>query len=158
MKKVVSKVGGISPELAKMLRENGKKMSTAELRLVTFWICHDAKIYYTRDAAEYEKIAAELDNMVYYAEWLKWFGDQVFSYLISNYYGNTADAILSPAKDVFVALLGELIDYLLNDEQITVEELETIKESLKEIMKSKYVKVINVPSDLVFEFTAEQSD
>jgi hypothetical protein len=127
MKKVVSKVGGISPELAKMLRENGKKMSTAELRLVTYRICHDAVIYYTRDAAEYEKIAAELDNMLYYAEWLKWFGDQAFSYLISKYYGNTADALLSPAKDVFAALLGEVLDYLLNDEQITVEELETIK-------------------------------
>ena len=127
MKKVVSKVGGISPELAKMLRENGKKMSTAELRLVTFRICHDAVTYYTRDAAEYEKIAAELDNLLYYAEWLKWFGDQAFSYLINKYYGNTADALLSPAKDIFAAFLGEVLDYLLNDEPITLDELETIK-------------------------------
>ena len=127
MKRVVSKVGGISPELAKMLRENGKKMSTAELRLVTFRICHDAVTYYTQDAAEYEKIAAELDNMLYYAEWLKWFGDQAFSYLISKYYGNTADALLSPAKDFFAAFLGEVLDYLLNDEPFTLEELETIK-------------------------------
>ena len=127
MKKVVNKVGGISPELAKMLRENGKKMSTAELRLVTFRICQDAVIYYTQDAAEYEKIATELDNMLYYAEWLKWFGDQAFSYLISKYYGNTADALLSPAKDIFAAFLGEVIDYLLNDEPITLDELETIK-------------------------------
>ncbi|MGI6449206.1 MAG: hypothetical protein ACOX3R_02620 [Desulfitobacteriia bacterium] len=127
MKKVVSKVGGISPELAKMLRENGKKMSTAELRLVTYRICHDAVTYYTQDAAEYEKIAAELDNMLYYAEWLKWFGDQAFSYLISKYYGNTADALLSPAKDIFAAFLGEVLDYLLNDEPFTLEELETIK-------------------------------
>ena len=127
MKKVVSKVGGISPELAKMLRENGKKMSTAELRLVTFRICKDAVTYYTRDAAEYEKIAAELDNMLYYAEWLKWFGDQAFSYLISKYYGNTADALLSPAKDFFAAFLGEVLDYLLNDEPFTLDELETIK-------------------------------
>lgn len=71
MKKVVSKVGGISPEIAKMLRENGKKMSTAELRLVTRKICHDAIIYYTKDAAEYEQIAAELDDMLFYAEWIK---------------------------------------------------------------------------------------
>ncbi len=127
MKKVVSKVGGISPKLAKMLRENGKKMSTAELRLVTFRICKDAVTYYTRDAAEYEKIAAELDNMLYYAEWLKWFGDQAFSYLISKYYGNTADALLSPAKDFFAAFLGEVLDYLLNDEPFTLDELETIK-------------------------------
>lgn len=127
MKKVVSKVGGISPEIAKMLRENGKKMSTAELRLVTRKICHDAIIYYTKDAAEYEQIAAELDDMLYYAEWLKWFGDQAFSYLISKYYGNTADALLSPAKDIFAAFLGEVLDYLLNDEPFTLEELETIK-------------------------------
>jgi hypothetical protein len=127
MKKVVSKVGGISPELAKMLRENGKKMSTAELRLVTYRICHDAVIYYTQDAAEYEKIAAELDNMIYYAEWLKWFGDQAFSYLISTYYGNTADAILSPAKDIFSSFLGEVIGQLVYGEKINWETLEVGK-------------------------------
>lgn len=127
MKKVVSKVGGISPEIAKMLRENGKKMSTAELRLVTRKICHDAIIYYTKDAAEYEQIAAELDDMIFYAEWIKWFGDQAFSYLISTYYGSTADALLSPAKDIFAAFLGEVIDKLLYDEEISLDELETIK-------------------------------
>ena len=127
MKKVVSKVGGISPEIAKMLRENGKKMSTAELRLVTRKICHDAIIYYTKDAAEYEQIAAELDDMLFYAEWIKWFGDQAFSYLISTYYGSTADALLSPAKDIFAAFLGEVIDKLLYDEEISLDELETIK-------------------------------
>lgn len=127
MKKVVSKVGGISPELAQMLRENGKKMSTAELRLVTYRICHDAVIYYTQDAIEYEKIAAELDNMIYYAEWLKWFGDQAFSYLISTYYGNTADAILSPAKDIFASFLGEVIGQLVYGEKIYWEALEVGK-------------------------------
>ena len=127
MKKVVSKVGGISPEIAKMLRENGKKMSTAELRLVTRKICHDAIIYYTKDAAEYEKIAAELDNMLYYAEWLKWFGDQAFSYLISTYYGDTADAILSPAKDIFTSFLGEVIGQLASGDTFDWEALEVGK-------------------------------
>jgi hypothetical protein len=127
MKRVVSKVGGISPELAKMLRENGKKMSTKELRLVTYRICEEARDYYTEDAAELKKITAEMDQMIFYAEWLKWFGDQAFSYLISKYYGNTADALLSPAKDFFAAFLGEVLDYLLNDEPFTLEELETIK-------------------------------
>ncbi|MDD2361461.1 MAG: hypothetical protein PHH84_00665 [Oscillospiraceae bacterium] len=127
MKKIVSKVGGISPEVAKILRENGKKMSTAELRLVTFKICQDAVIYYTKDAAEYEQIVAELDTMIFYADWIKWFGDQAFSYLISTYYGNTADALLSPAKDIFAAFLGEVIDRLLNDEEINLDELEITK-------------------------------
>jgi hypothetical protein len=127
MKKIVGKVGGLSPEIARLLRENGKKMSTAELRLVTRKICHDAIIYYTKDAAEYEQIAAELDNMLFYAEWIKWFGDQAFSYLISTYYGSTADALLSPAKDIFAAFLGEVIDRLLYDEEINLDELETIK-------------------------------
>lgn len=127
MKKVVSKVGGISPELARMLRENGKKMSTAELRLVTYRICHDAVIYYTRDAAEYEKIASDLDDMLYYAEWLKWFGDQAFSYLISTYYGDTADAILSPAKDIFASFLGEVIGQLAYGETFDWETLEVGK-------------------------------
>ena len=127
MKKVVSKVGGISPELAQMLRENGKKMSTAELRLVTYRICHEAVIYYTQDAVEYEKIAAELDDMIFYAEWLKWFGDQAFSYLISTYYGNTADAILSPAKDIFSSLLGEVIGQLVYGEKFNWDTLEVGK-------------------------------
>lgn len=127
MKKIVSKVGGISPELARMLRENGKKMSTAELRLVTYRICHDTVIYYTKDAAEYEKIASDLDQMIYYAEWLKWFGDQAFSYLISTYYGDTADAILSPAKDIFTSFLGEVIGLLAYGEKFNWDELEVGK-------------------------------
>ncbi|MDD4680079.1 MAG: hypothetical protein PHP79_04200, partial [Clostridia bacterium] len=127
MKKVVGKVGGISPEIARLLRENGKKMSTAELRLVTKRICHDAMVYYTQDAAEYEKIAAELDNMIYYAEWLKWFGDQAFSYLVSTYYGNTADAILSPAKDIFASFLGEIIGQLAYGEKFDYDQLEVGK-------------------------------
>ncbi|SDZ12823.1 hypothetical protein SAMN05660462_01954 [Proteiniborus ethanoligenes] len=127
MKRIVSRVGGINPEIARMLRENGKKMSTAELRLVNKRICQDAIVYYTKDASEYEKIAAELDNMIYYAEWLKWFGDQAFSYLISTYHGNKMDAILSPAKDIFATLLGEIIGQLAYGEQIDYDTLEVGK-------------------------------
>ncbi|MDD2586519.1 MAG: hypothetical protein PHO25_07815 [Syntrophomonadaceae bacterium] len=127
MKRIVSRVGGISPEIARVLRENGQKMSTAELRLLNKRICQDAIVYYTRDAAEYNQIADELDNMIYYAEWIKWFGDQAFSYLISTYYGNTADAILSPAKDIFASFLGEVIGTLVWGEKFDFEQLETGK-------------------------------
>jgi site-specific DNA recombinase len=104
-----------------------QNMSTKELRLVTYRICNDAVIYYTQDAAEYKKTAAELDTMLTCAEWMKWFGDQAFSYLMTTYYGNTADAILSPAKDLFAAFLGEVLDYLLHGESFTLEEPEIIK-------------------------------
>lgn len=127
MKRIVSRVGGISPEIARVLRENGQKMSRAELRLINQRICQDAIIYYTRDAAEYNQIADELDKMIYYAEWIKWFGDQAFSYLISTYYGSTADAILSPAKDIFASFLGEVIDQLVWGEKFDWEQLETGK-------------------------------
>jgi len=127
MKRIVSRVGGISPEIARVLRENGQRMSRAELRLINKRICQDAIIYYTRDAAEYNQIADELDKMIYYAEWIKWFGDQAFSYLISTYYGSTADAILSPAKDIFASFLGEVIDQLVWGEKFDWEQLETGK-------------------------------
>ena len=127
MKHIVSRVGGISPEIARVLRENGTKMSRAELRLINKRICQDAITYYTRDASEYAQIADELDNMIYYAEWIKWFGDQAFSYLISTYYGSTADAILSPTKDIFASFLGEAIDALVCGEKIDFEQLETGK-------------------------------
>jgi hypothetical protein len=127
MKRIVSRVGGISPEIARVLRENGTKMSTAELRLINKRICQDAITYYTRDASEYVQIADELDNMIYYAEWIKWFGDQAFSYLISTYYGDTADAILSPAKDIFASFLGEVIGTLVLGEKFDFEQLETGK-------------------------------
>lgn len=127
MKRIVSRVGGISPEIARVLRENGQKMSRAELRLINKRICQDAITYYTKDALEYAEIADELDKMIYYAEWIKWFGDQAFSYLISTYYGNTADAILSPAKDIFASFLGEVIDKLVWGEKFEFEQLETGK-------------------------------
>ena len=127
MKRIVSRVGGISPEIARVLRENGQRMSTAELRLISKRICQDAIVYYTKDAAEYNQIANELDNMIYYAEWIKWFGDQAFSYLISTYYGDTADAILSPAKDIFASFLGEVIGTLVLGEKFYFDQLETGK-------------------------------
>jgi len=127
MKRIVNRVGGISPEIARVLRENGQKMSTAELRLINKRICQDAIAYYTKDASEYVEIADELDKMIYYAEWIKWFGDQAFSYLISTYYGSTADAILSPAKDIFASLLGEIIDSLVWGEKFVYDGLETAK-------------------------------
>ncbi|MGI6549785.1 MAG: hypothetical protein ACOX4Q_07055 [Syntrophomonadales bacterium] len=127
MKRIVNRVGGISPDIARVLRENGQKMSTAELRLINKRICQDAIAYYTQDASEYVEIADELDKMIYYAEWIKWFGDQAFSYLISTYYGGTADAILSPAKDIFASLLGEIIDSLVCGEVFVYDELETAK-------------------------------
>lgn len=127
MKRIVSRVGGISPEVARVLRENGRKMSTAELRLINKRICHDAIIYYTNDAAGYEKIAAELDSLITYAEWIKWVGDQAFSYLISTYYGETVDAILSPAKDIFASFLGEAIGTLALGEKFDFETLEVGK-------------------------------
>lgn len=127
MKRIVSRVGGISPEIARVLRENGQKMSRAELRLINKRICQDAIAYYTKDASEYVEIADELDKMIYYAEWIKWFGDQAFSYLISTYYGSTADAILSPAKDIFASLLGEIIDSLVWGEEFVYDQLETAK-------------------------------
>lgn len=127
MKRIVNRVGGISPEIARVLRENGQKMSTAELRLINKRICQDAIAYFTKDASEYVEIADELDKMIYYAEWIKWFGDQAFSYLISTYYGSTADAILSPAKDIFASLLGEIIDSLVCGEEFVYDGLETAK-------------------------------
>ena len=127
MKRIVSRVGGISPDVARVLRENGRKMSTAELRLINKRICHDAIIYYTNDAAGYEKIAAELDSLITYAEWIKWVGDQAFSYLISTYYGETVDAILSPAKDIFASFLGEAIGTLALGEKFDFETLEVGK-------------------------------
>ena len=52
--------------------------------------------------------ANTLDWMIYGLEWVKWFGDQAFAYLAVVYTGPVGEAILSPAKEILVNMIGEV--------------------------------------------------
>lgn len=132
MKRIFGNVGGISSGVAKILRENGKKMSTAEL--VNKQICQEAIAYYTKDAQEYNKIADSLERMEYWAEWIKWFGDQAFSYLMTVYAGN-GEIILTPAKDMCVEFIAELTADWIDGQDITGNDIIDRMEKLNAIQK-----------------------
>ncbi|MDD4297410.1 MAG: hypothetical protein PHC69_10735 [Ruminiclostridium sp.] len=134
MKRIIGNVGGISSGVAKILRENGKKMSAAELRLVNKQICQEAIAYYTKDAQEYNKIADSLERMEFWAEWIKWFGDQAFSYLLTIYAGN-GEIILTPAKDMCVEFIAELTADWIDGQDISNIDIVERIEKLNAIQK-----------------------
>lgn len=134
MKRIIGNVGGISSGVAKILRENGKKMSAAELRLVNKQICQEAMAYYTKDAQEYDKIADSLEQMEYWADWIKWFGDQALSYLFTVYAGN-GEIILTPAKDMCVEFIAELTADWIDGQDISGIDIVERLEKLNAIQK-----------------------
>ena len=76
-------------------------------------------------------------------DWCKWIGDICFSILISTYYGPLADAILSPAKDIFTATCGETYDYLMSGRPFDYKNLQVFSnmETMAENIITKDMKL-----------------
>lgn len=133
MRRIINNVGGISTKVAMQLRKNGSKLSAAELRLINKQICEEAIDYYTKDANELIKTANKLENLEYWADWIKWLGDQAFSYLMTIYAGN-GEIILTPAKEMTVEFIAELLADVIDGQELAsmdflsrVEKLNAIK-------------------------------
>ncbi len=90
-------------------RATEPRCSVEELRIVSKTIVADYIDYWTRQRdADYAEIA-HWENYLYGAEWVKLIGDSAFSFLMNAFAGPVADAIITPAKDIFFYTLGEFI-------------------------------------------------
>lgn len=107
LKKRVQKFG-INSDVALFLRENADNLSADELRLISKKIVYDSIIYYTQESADFNETAGSMDDWINYLSVVKWIGDQAFSYLATIYTGPGGEAILTPAKDLTVEIVGEV--------------------------------------------------
>lgn len=114
---------GLSQDLAIRIRKLCQNRSTTELRLINKMILNESASYYTKEAKEYNDIADRLQTIESKLELLKWLGDQAFSILMTMYAGPVGDAIISPAKEIVVALIGEAGTQIFMGEDIDFEKL-----------------------------------
>lgn len=107
----------------KRISEEPRK-SVYELRLMSKDIVRAYIQYWEQQGKDAQWWANAWDWMVYGAEWTKWIGDCAFSMLVNLYAGPLADAILSPAKDVFAAFVGEVGVNIVWGTKFNIENLE----------------------------------
>ena len=89
-------------------RATEPRCSVEDLHLVSRQIVAVYADYWSKQReANYAEIA-RADNVLYWLDWVKFIGDCAFSYLMNAFAGPVADAIITPAKDIFVYSAGEL--------------------------------------------------
>lgn len=97
------------------------KASPEELRLASKKIIRQYMNYWLVEGQGQIKDAELYDMIISDLEWLKFFGDCAFSFLVSAYAGPVAEAIISPAKDYFVECLGEIIACYNYGQKVDIE-------------------------------------
>jgi|GEM_PF-900751 len=110
-------------EKVKRISEEPKK-GVEDLRLMSKDIVRAYRDYWEEQGKNAQWWANTWDWMVYGAEWTKWIGDCAFSILCNIYGGPLADAILSPAKDVFAAFVGEVGVNIVWGTKFNIDNLE----------------------------------
>ena len=114
---------GLSADLAERMRALGRNRSTQELRLLNKMILVESSIYFTNEAREYNDIADRLQQIETGLEVIKWLGDQSFSVLMTIYTGPAGEAIITPAKEILVAMIGEVGTQIFMGETFVFENL-----------------------------------
>jgi hypothetical protein len=103
------------------------RSSTEQLRLTSKYLVRNYMRYWTIEGIKYRQDAELYDVIISQLEWIKFFGDCAFSYLVAAYAGPVAEAIISPAKDFAAESLGEVIAALNYGQKIDVEKFEFAK-------------------------------
>lgn len=102
-------------------------VSVQELRMVSKEILRIYMKYWTTQNKEDFALVARYDNILYALDWAKFIGDCAFSYLMNVCAGPLADAIITPAKDIFVNALGEYMASAGRGEKFDYNNLEISK-------------------------------
>ena len=93
------------------IKENYDRMSPKEIRLFNRSLYEITRDKLMNEAQANINYAETLDWVIWGLEWVKWIGDQAFSYVAYFYGGALADALLSPTKEIMVTLISENIWY-----------------------------------------------
>ncbi|MBO4429235.1 MAG: hypothetical protein J5832_04690 [Clostridia bacterium] len=107
----------------KRIAEEPRK-GVEEMRLMGKDMARAYRDYWWEQGKNAQWWANAWDWMTYGAEWTKWIGDCAFSILCNIYGGPLADALLSPAKDVFTSLVGEVGVNIVWGTKFNIDNLE----------------------------------
>lgn len=98
-------------DVIKHIKENYDIMSPKEIRLLNKSLYEITRIKLLDEAQDNINFAEALDWVIWGLEWVKWVGDQAFSYVAMAYTGPVGEALLSPTKEILVGLISENIWY-----------------------------------------------
>lgn len=98
-------------DVIRNLKENYDNLSAKEIRLLNRSLYDTAARKMLDEAQENIDFAETLDWVIWGLEWVKWVGDQAFSYVAAAYTGPVGEALLSPTKEIMVQLISENIWY-----------------------------------------------
>jgi hypothetical protein len=93
--------------LVRFFKERFDSMSAREIRLMDRSLITITQEKLTREGKELREFANTLDWVIGTLEWVKWIGDQAFSYLMAAYTGPVGEALIVPAKEIAVGFIAE---------------------------------------------------
>lgn len=110
--KRITQIVGITQNGAAYRRIREGRTKTAEdIFLLRRLICEEAIEYYSNDAKELVAVADHMTKWINGLDLAKYAGDLCFSILIRIYFkekGDYAEAVLTPLKDIFTQIVGEI--------------------------------------------------
>jgi hypothetical protein len=115
--------------LLDMLEELNKnrKIPATHLRAMNKQFIEDYMVYVTKLQEDSYSELNTYEWIVYGLEWVKFIGDCAFSVVMVAYTGPVGEAVLSPAKEIFVNALGECWMHIYHGEPFDIEKLEVAK-------------------------------
>ena len=85
--------------VVQFFKERMDSMSVREIRLMNKSLVEASRYTLVKEGAALRNFAEKLEWTICGLEWVKWIGDQAFSYLMDYYFGPVGEALLVPAKD-----------------------------------------------------------
>lgn len=113
--------------VVQFFKDRFDSMSVNEIRLMNKSLIMISRKTLLKKSEDLRNFSNKLDWVISGLEWVKWIGDQAFSYVADYYSGPIGEALIVPAKDILVVLLADYAGQIWFDEKssITQESMET---------------------------------
>ncbi len=113
--------------VVQFFKDRFDSMSVNEIRLMNKSLIMISRTTLLKESEELRNFSQKLDWVISGLEWVKWIGDQAFSYLADYYTGPVGEALIVPAKDIMVALLADYAGQIWFDEKssMTQQDMES---------------------------------
>lgn len=108
LQRAIKRYGLADNEYLREQIKKAKSLTANELCMLRRAIIIEAMYYYTQEAEEFNSLDQSLGRYEFTFSCVKWIMDQAFSVVAAQLYGPTAEAFMTPFKDLVGQFLGDL--------------------------------------------------
>lgn len=130
------------PECAQLISIAKNKQAASEIKQIRVQIFTLAVEYHTKQAAAEISYANWMNRATYVCAFLDWAGQQAFSYVIKVSYGDVAEMILSPLKNLLVEQTAEYLHAKYWDMEFQVDVYNKLMECFETMAESFLVDAL----------------